>query len=445
MFDTLISNGRVAYEEGVRECSIAILDGRIAAIVEHGGATPLAREIVDATGHLVLPGLVDSHVHFREPGLTHKEDFATGTLAAAAGGVTTVMVMPTDNPPTLTPDDFLAKRALATGRVHVDFALQAGLGRDRENVASLAELGVVSFEIFMSDLPADLLTSNAAELVLTLRAVREVGSIAGITPGDDSVYRLAGETARREHGNAPRAFLRSRPPEAEAFGVAQACVAAASTGARVHLRQISTALSLSVLQGLRGDNVTAEVTPHNLMFDEDDFLRLGPVAKVAPPLRAQRDRDAMRRALATGLLDVVATDHAPHHPDEKATGEDDIWKAPGGLPGVQTFLPLMLRLVEQGVLDYPGLVRTCCGNPARLFGLYPRKGALKIGSDADLVIIAPNRPMTIRNVDQVSKARKTPFAGLEIGSSPVCTYLRGTCVMRNGQAIGIATGRFVRP
>jgi dihydroorotase len=259
------------------------------------------------------------------------------------------------------------------------------------------------------------------------------------------LYRLAGETARREHDNGPRAFLRSRPPEAEAFGVAQACVAAASTGARVHLRQISTALSLSVLQGLRSDNVTAEVTPHNLVLDEDDFLRLGPVAKVAPPLRARRDRDAMQQALATGLLDVVATDHAPHHPDEKTAGENDIWKAPGGFPGVQTFLPLMLRLVEQGVLDYPGLVRTCCGNPARLFGLYPRKGALKIGSDADLVIIAPNRPMTIRNADQVSKARQTPFAGLKMRSSPVCTYLRGTRVMWNGQPVGIATGRFLRP
>lgn len=444
MFDTLIRNGRVADEDGVRDCSIAILDGRVAAIVKPGESPP-AREIVGAIGHLVLPGLVDSHVHFREPGLTHKEDFATGTLAAAAGGVTTVMVMPTDNPFMLTPDDFLAKRALATGRVHVDFALQAGLGPAREHVAGLAELGVVSFEIFMSDLPVDLLSSNAAELMLGLRAVREVGGIAGVTPGDDSVYRLAGETARRVHGNGPRAFLDSRPPEAEAFGVAQACIAAASTGARVHLRQISTALSLSVLQGLRGDTVTAEVTPHNLILDEDDFLRLGPVAKVAPPLRARRDRDAMQRALSAGSLDVVATDHAPHHPDEKAAGKDDIWKAPGGFPGLQTFLPLMLRLVEQGVLDYPGLVRTCCANPARLFGLYPRKGALKIGSDADLVIIAPNRPMTIRNADQVSKARQTPFAGLTIGSSPVYTYLRGRLIMRDGQPVRTTIGRFVRP
>lgn len=444
MFDILLRNGRVASEDGTRECSIAITDGRVAALAEHGDSLA-AREIIDAASQLILPGLVDSHVHFREPGLTHKEDFATGTLAAAAGGVTTVMVMPTDNPFTLTPDDFLAKRELATGRAHVDFALQAGLGPAREHVATLAELGAVSFEVFMCDLPADVLTANAAELMLALSAVREAGGIAGVTPGDDSLYRLAGEIARREHDNGPRAFLRSRPPEAEAFGVAQACVAAASTGGRVHLRQISTALSLSVLQGLRGDNVTAEVTPHNLMLDEDDFLRLGPVAKVAPPLRAPRDRDAMQQALATGLLDVVATDHAPHHPDEKAAGENDIWKAPGGFPGVQTFLPLMLRLVEQGVLDYPGLVRTCCGNPARLFGLYPRKGALKIGSDADLVIIDPNRPMTIRNADQVSKARQTPFAGLKLGSSPVGTYLRGTRVMRNGQAVGAATGRFVRP
>ena len=401
--------------------------------------------MIDAKGKLVLPGLVDSHVHFRDPGLTHKEDFASGTLAAASGGVTTVMVMPTDKPLTLTPEDFSAKVALAQGRAHVDFALQAGLGPCRGHVQALAALGAISFEIFMSDLPPELLTDNAADLVRSLEAVRDVGVIAGVTPGNNSLFQRAAELARRDHGGALQAFPLSRPPEAEAVGVAQACIAASMTRARVHLRQISCNLSLRVLDAMRGDTVTAEVTPHNLVLSEDDFLRLGPIAKVAPPLRPQSDIAALRRALASGAVDVVATDHAPHHPDEKAAGANDIWNAPGGFPGVQTFLPVMLSLVASGAIDYPRLVQVCCANPARLFGLYPRKGALNVGSDADLVIVDPNRPMTIRNQDQQSKAGQTPFAGLTVGATPVLACLRGTVIMRDGKPAAPATGRFLRP
>lgn len=444
MFDLLVRRGQVVSEDGLQEQTIAIADGSVAAIVLNG-AEPDARETIDANGKLVLPGLVDSHVHFREPGLTHKEDFASGTLAAAAGGVTTVMVMPTDNPFTLSPSDFSAKIALAQGRAHVDFALQAGLGPDRQHVRALADLGAVSFELFMSDLPPELLTEDSAELVVSLQAVRDVDGIAGITPGNNSLYRWAAEMARKRAGNSPRAFALSRPPEAEALGVVQACIAASISEARAHLRQISCTLSLRALASMRGDTITTEVTPHNLTLSETDFIRLGAVAKVAPPLRTEADVQDLRQALASGVLDVIATDHAPHHPDEKAAGASDIWKAPGGFPGVQTFLPLMLRLVEQGLFDYSSIVRTCCANPARLFGLYPRKGALRVGSDADFVIVDTTRTMTIRNEEQLSKARHIPFDGLMVGATPVLACLRGNVVMRDGRPTASKIGRFLRP
>jgi dihydroorotase len=191
--------------------------------------------------------------------------------------------------------------------------------------------------------------------------------------------------------------------------------------------------------------MTAEVTPHNLTLDEAAFLRLGPVAKVAPPLRAAEDIDAVRRALADGTLDVVASDHAPHHPDEKAAGRDDVWKAPGGFPGVQTLLPLMLRLVDDGLIDHRRIVQACCAGPARLFGLYPRKGTLQLGADADVVIVDPARPMTIRNDDQLSKARNVPFDGLIVSATPMLVCLRGAVIMRDGRPVGTATGRFARP
>jgi dihydroorotase len=297
----------------------------------------------------------------------------------------------------------------------------------------------------MSDLPAGLLTDNLSTLISSLEAVRDAGSIAGVTPGNDVLFIKAAEIARREHGGTLRAFPLARPAAAEAVGIAEACTAASITGARVHLRQVSSELSLRALQAFRTGNVSAEVTVHNLALTEDDYLRLGMVAKVAPPLRPQHDVNALRAAVHSGALDAVATDHAPHHPDEKTAGENDVWKGPGGFPGVQTLFPVMLSLVERNILSYAELVKLCCASPARLFGLYPRKGSLQPGADADLAIIDPKKSMTIRNEDQFSKARKTPFDGLVVGSTPVLALLRGSVIMRDGKPTGSAAGRFLKP
>ena len=444
MFDLIIKGGTLIDEDGERAGEIAIANGLVAAIVEPG-ELPRSREVINADGMLIFPGLVDSHVHFREPGLTHKEDFVSGSRAAAVGGVTTVMVMPTDNPFTLSVGDFESKRAAAEGRTHVDFALQAGLGPDLTHVVGLARAGAISFEIFMSDLPATLLTEDIGALVQSLEAVRNVGCVAGVTPGNNFLFKRAAEAAQKTYGGDAKAFPMSRPPEAEALGIAQACIAASISGARMHIRQVSSAISLRALRALRTQATTAEVTPHNLTLSDEDYLRIGAVAKVAPPLRACNDVDALRHALMAGDLDTIATDHAPHHPDEKAAGTHDIWKAPGGFPGVQTFFPVMLHLVERGVLDRACLVKLCCANPARIFGLYPRKGVLKVGSDADVVIVDPKTPLTIGNDAQLSKARQTPFSGLTVNATPVLVLLRGAPVMRDGQLEGSPSGRFLRP
>jgi dihydroorotase len=444
MFDLLVKRGLVASPEGVQQQSFVVSGGRIAALFRDG-SEPEARETIDASGKIVLPGLVDAHVHFRDPGLTHKENFESGSRAAAAGGVTTVMVMPTDNPFTITPESFSEKIALGRGRSHVDFALQAGLGPDRRHVGALADLGAVSFEIFLSDLPESLLTGTRADLISALEAVRAVGLVAGITPGENSVYARFEELAKARYGGDRRAFAASRPPVAEAMGVADACLAGRLVGTPIHLRQISCADSIAVLSGLTTDATSAEVTPHNLLLAEDALIRLGPVAKVAPPLRPAADVQAVRQALSDGVIAMVATDHAPHTPDEKAAGLEDVWKAPGGFPGLQTFLPLMLRLLADGALTYPRLVEACCEAPARSFGLFPRKGTLRVGSDADFVIIDPAKPMTIRNEEQLSKARIVPFDGIEIPATPILTYLRGSAVMRDGTLSGAPCGRFVAP
>jgi dihydroorotase len=444
LFDLLIRGGSLVTTAGVARRSLAITDGRVAAVLG-ASETPSAREAIDADGKLVLPGLVDSHVHFREPGLVHKEGFASGSRAAAAGGVTTVMVMPTDDPMTATPDWFLEKKGLAAGACWVDYALQAGLGPDTSHVRAMADLGAISFEIFLADLAPPMLVEKASELLACLAAVREVGGVAGVTPGDDSVVRELTALARSKDPADRSGFTRSRPPIAEAMAIARVCLAASETDTRVHVRQVSCAKSVAVLRALAPEHVSSEVTPHNLTLDETELVRLGPVAKVVPPLRSRQDIAAVRSALREGKIQTVASVHAPHLPQEKQAGDSDIWKAPGGFPGVQTLLPLMLRLVGEGVLDYPDLVRVCCEAPSRLFGIHPRKGALEVGSDADVVIVDPDNSFTIRNEDQQSRARLTPFHGWTVPAAPVLALLRGTIVMRDGRPEGIPTGRFVAP
>lgn len=445
MLDLVVRGGDVVTPEGTRPATVAVADGTIREVVDGDGDGLSAEREIDARGKLVLPGVIDAHVHFRDPGPTHKEDFGTGSRAAALGGVTTVMVMPTDVPPTLTAAEFAEKRAAIDGRSFVDFMLQAAIGPDTSQVAALADEGAVSYELFLADMADPMRIHDDAEFLRALEAVREVAGVAGISPGSHPLHALFAARAKEAHGGARSAWLASRPPVAEAMGVARACLLSRHTGARVHVRQTSTAASVALLAAHAAPEITAEVTPHNLLLGDEALHRLGPVAKIAPPLRLPADVEAMVAALGEGVVQMVATDHAPHAAEEKAKGEDDIWAAPGGFPGVQTMLPLTMTLVSRGVLDLSGLVRVLCEAPARTFGLWPRKGAVAQGFDADLAILDPSRPFVIRNADQASRAGATPFDGTECPATPVATVLRGTVVMEDGVVPGEPEGRFLAP
>ncbi|MCO5092149.1 dihydroorotase family protein [Bosea sp. (in: a-proteobacteria)] len=446
LFDLVVAGGTLMTAGGAVEAGIGIHEGRIAAWLSPGLEVD-ARERIDATGRFILPGVVDAHVHFRDPGLVHKEDFQTGSAAAAAGGVTTVMVMPTDDPLTLTPDDFEAKRRLAEGRIHVDVALQAALVADTDHVAALADLGAVSFEAFLGDIPSSLLMPDMGRFQAALEAVATAGSVLGVSAADDGVIALALAGVRKDPQAGGLGFFRSRPPLSETVGVAKACAVARQVGGRMHFRQMSCAESTLLLEQARAcvPGLSAEVTPHNLLLTQDEIVRQGPFAKVLPPLRQPDDLAALWRALKRGVIDIVATDHAPHAPEEKKAGLDDIWQAPGGFPGVQTLLPLLLDAVAAHHISWADLVRIACEMPARLFGLYPRKGHLAPGADADLVIVDPARAMTIRNEDQLSKAGITPFAGRAVRGTPVLSLLRGRVLMRDGRIAGSPRGEVVGP
>jgi allantoinase len=446
VFDVLVRGGHVLTAGRLVPATVAVMGETIAGLLEPS-VEPPASLVIDARGLVVLPGLVDAHVHLREPGYAWKEGFETGTMAAAAGGVTTVMVMPTDSPPTLTPEDFEAKVRLAAGASHVDFAIQAGVAGRPDRIEELAELGAVSFELFLGDAPPSLLAGDSGEVLEILRRVEAVGGVAGVTPGDDGIVRAATASLSGAGPIDPRSFAWSRPAIAETLGVARACLLATEAGARVHLRQVSCQGAVDVLRvaRTRGARLSAEVTPHNLLLTEDELTRQGPYAKVAPPLRAPADLECLWGALQDGTIDMIATDHAPHLPEEKEAGREDIRRAPGGLPGLQTFLPLMLDQVARGRWSLADVARTCAETPARRFGLYPRKGALLPGSDADLVVVDTTRCEIIDNANQWSRARVTPFAGWRVTGWPTLTMLRGRVVMRDGKIDGPPRGRLVTP
>lgn len=444
MYDTIIRGADLVSSDGVEPKTIAIQDGCVAVLATPG--EPLeARTEIDVTGKIILPGLVDAHVHLREPGFTHKEDFGSGTRAAAAGGVTTLMDMPTDDPWTATAAEFEQKLNLMDGRIHVDVALQAAVGPRHNHIEALAELGAISFEIFLAGGLADFQVNDDRDFRALLQAIRGVGGIAGITAGDPEMIARLAQQIKASGRCDVAAFNAVRPPEVEVPGVERACAMAAETGTRIHFRQISCAASLEILKRFAHvEGISSEVTPHNLLLTDQDAARLGPFGAVIPPLRSEADCVALRNALKAGAIDIVATDHAPHLRVEKERGSDDIWQVAPGLPGVQTFGSVMLELAHRGALTLEDLVRVCAEQPARRFGLYPRKGALAIGSDADLVIVDQKATTEITDEDQLSKAGWTPFAGMQMSGAIERVMLRGQTICLDGKVTDAPVGAFLR-
>ncbi|RWE77159.1 dihydroorotase family protein [Mesorhizobium sp.] len=440
MFDTLIRGGTLVNADGVSRGDIGIAAGKVAAVVAPGEAAE-AGTVIDASGCFLLPGLVDAHAHLREPGLTHKEDFSSGTHAAALGGVTTVLDMPTDEPWTAASEQLADKMAIAEGRLQVDVGLQAVVSLDLSLIHRLLDRAPVSFELFTADVPDGFLFATLDSVAEALKAFAGADTLIGISPGDQSI--LAGSTARDRSGSIG-AFLDSRPPLAEANGIARALVAAASTETRIHVRQINSELGVETWSRLRGvADASVETTPQNLFFTAQDYEVQGANLKASPPLRSPHDVDALRAALGAGLIDIVATDHAPHAPAEKTARYATFADIPGGMPGLQTLLPTMLKLVDEGLITLPDLARMCAANPAERFGLGRRKGRIAAGYDAELLILDPRRSTTVANADQVSRAGYTPFDGWTVKARLTNVFLRGREIVRDGRLVGPAQGKIV--
>lgn len=441
-YDLVVRGGTVVTHDQVFPADVAVAGGLISAIGSdlEGGEAEL-----DATGLHVLPGLVDAHVHLREPGLTAKGDFASETRAAAAGGVTTVMDMPNNVPPVVDIESFLAKRHLVEQRAHVDFALYGLLsGSNHLAFAALADAGCAGLKLYMGKSVGNIPYPGDGAVLEGLEAARDAGLVVGVHAENDELVELYSSRVRAEGRTDARSHSLARPPLAEEEAVARIITMAAAVGCDLHIHHVSSGAALRRAVALRRDGrpVTLEAIVAHLFLTADDYPRFGNLIKVNPPMRDRGDVEALWEAVRSGEIDMVATDHAPHTDAEQA--HHDVWCAPPGFIGSETLLPILLSQVPVGRLGLPDVVRLCSWNPARRWNL-AGKGRLVPGADADLAVVDLTASATITAGDLHSRYTSTPFDGLPVTGVVRYTLLGGRMVAVDGEPVGPPSGRFVRP
>ena len=449
----MIRGGEAILPTGRAAVDIAVQGGTISAI---GTSADIgdAAEVIDARGLVVLPGLVDAHVHFNEPGRADWEGWDAGTRGAAAGGVTTVLEMPLNaHPPTITAADFDAKHAVAARKALVDFGLWGGLVDDNlAELAGLAARGVVGFKAFMSESGVDdFHRVPDGVLAAGLKAAARLGIVVGVHAESHEMVERLGAEIRAARQVDRLAWCRARPPAAEVEAIRRlvSCVRGAGPRARAHVVHVSSAEGLAEVQTARerGLSVTAETCPHYLAFTEEDFARVGPALKCAPPIRDAASRERLWAALLAGRVDLIGSDHSPCPAADKHKGEHDIWQAWGGVAGIQATLPVLLTEgVHPRGLSLERVADLTATAPARLFGLYPRKGAIIVNADADFALVDPVRSWTF-GVEQLhTRSRISPYLGRTFRGAVVRTIVRGRTVFADGEVVGTAGwGKLVRP
>ena len=432
-FDCVLINGIVVNHDGIGVRDIGVRDGRIAAIGALGRAA--AGERLDCRGLHILPGVIDSQVHFREPGLVHKEDLETGSRAAVLGGVTAVFEMPNTDPTTTSAEALADKLALAKGRMHCDFAFWVGGAHD--NVADLGELerlpGAAGIKVFMGSSTGRLLVADDEGVLAILKHIRRRAAFHSEDEArlnERKALRVESEPSSHPVWRDEIAALRSTERLIRLARLARA---------QVHVLHISTREEMEFLASAK-DVASCEATPHHLTLSAEDYPRLGTKMQMNPPVRGPEHRDAIWRGLQAGVVDVLGSDHAPHTLEEKARPYP---ASPSGMTGVQTLVPIMLDHVNAGRLTLERFVDLTSAGPQRLFGVVG-KGRIAAGYDADFTIVDLKRSETIRDSWIASRSRWTPYDGRTVTGWPVGTIIRGRRVMWEGELTEPSTGEAVR-
>ena len=462
-FDKLIMNAHMVTASGDSHGNIYIKDGKIAAITD-ALLEGEALETIDVAGKLILPGFIDTHCHSRDgsKGAHYKEDFEHSSRAAAAGGITTVLEMPNCNPAIYSVENFRDLVKTITPKAYVDFGVWGlCLGNlNKDQLKPLAEEGVVAFKFFwgyaidsktyqliynyeegMKDVIPPFSTGEVYKL---FRDVAETGKKIAIHAEDFGIIKVLTEEAKDKGMNDYDGMLYSRPDFSETIVIDTAIKIAEATGADLHILHLAAGDGVEIIKSAqkKGSSVTVETCPHYLALTNEDYDHAGNSMKGYPPVRTKRDMELLWGGLNDGTIAFVASDHAPHTPEEKA---QDIWSAPAGMVTVETMVPVIIDAVNRGKISWNKLAEALSEAPAKMFGLYPAKGSLEVGTDADISIVDPDMEYIMDQTKLQSRTKLSPFDGRHMKGKPVCTIVRGKTVMKDGEIIGEPSGHLIRP
>ncbi len=429
------STGRIGPDVG-----IATVGEKIAAIGTMD-ALPTATKTVDANGGILVPGIVDTHIHNRSPGYEYKEDWETATRAAAAGGVTSVIGMPNTDPPVDCPEHLRRKFDRGEQNAIVDFQSYAVLTTDNlDQIHPLAEAGVAGYKVFFGTYLDDIEPPSDGQLHAAMTDVAKTGRRLGVHAENREIIAHYRDRAKQQGRTDPTDYPRSRPTVAETEGVSRVVTLARNTACPVHIFQVSTGRTAAIIRDAKRDgiDVTAETTPHYLWFTEAAMETKGEVASIQPPLRSAKDRDSLwETGIEGGAIDCIGTDHSPHTDAEQGlTDILNIWDVSTGFVGLESEVPAMLTFVNDGCLTLKKWVDLHSSRPAKVWGLYPQKGSLQVGTDADFTIVDPTTEWILDRHDLQSKNTATPFDGEQFAGSVTHTCVRGSLVYTDGTVVG---------
>lgn len=444
--DLILKNANIPQGDRQVLTNILVDKGAIVGFVD--SATPIdADKVIDLHGKLVVPGCIDPHTHFMDPGFTHRETFATGTMAAASGGVTTIIDMPCCSKPSVRDKDSMyAKMNPLLDQAYIDFCFWGGMtGEDvregwLDNVWGQVEEGVVAFKVYMTPSVPTFPKVSDAEMLEIFYKVAETGLPVGIHAENYDICSFYTEKLKKEGRMDGPAWAEARKSLAEKVAIELIISYAEETGARVHIVHMSTKEGYELVRTAkkRGVKITAETCPHYLTLNaQESMTKYGSFAKIAPPLRGKEDNEAHWKGLADGTIDFVGTDHAPYEiATEKAAEDSNIWNSFPGIPGVQTMVPILVSEgLNKGRISLSRFVEVTSRNAAIHYGIYPKKGSLEIGSDADFTIIDLEKEHTIDQEDTYSMAKYNPLHGLKLKGMPVMTMIRGEMIYEDGKGI----------
>lgn len=447
--DLIIRNGIVVTESGTINIDLAVREGKIVTIGNFDGAISAEREI-NARNLVILPGLVDPHVHFREPGPTSEEDFYTGSRAAAAGGVTTVLEQPVDTPPTTTVDRFNEKIKIGRAKSCVDFGLWGGVVPDNlDQISGLAQAGACAFKAFICSSDPIYPMVDDGVMLEAMSRIGVLGKMIAVHAENQAIIEHFTSLFNRFVKVKGSDYVNSRPAISEIEAIQRMIVLAKQAKVHLHILHLSAAEGALLIDKALKDRqtVTVETCPHYLILDNRSMDQYGPYAKCNPPLRDRENQKMLWRYLKEGIISCLVSDHSPYTSEDKSKGLEDVRLAPPGINALELGLPLMVNeILCGGKASFSDLAMWMSTNPAKLMNIYPKKGRIGIGSDADFVILDPQRIWEVIPEKLETKNKWSPFAGWQLKGKVVQTIVRGTTVYCDGEIVTEpGFGQFIAP